>query len=614
MSIAMLRKGFFISVALAASSFAQTFEIGGQQNPPPQQQSTHQHRKAGKENPSVAGSESSEENGLQFGVSIDATREQRAADEALRHSNTAAAYAHAKRAVDMAPGDKSTWFTYAYASRLAGHLSDSERAYKRGLQLAPDSAEGLSGLAQTYFRMGRIDEAKRMLLDVIQKYPNRVDDQMMAGELFMQSGDIPRALQILQHAEQIKPSAHAELLMAIGYMKQHDTARAKQLLDLARRRDPNNIDIFRAVANFQREGHDYQGAIATLKSAPAQKPDLLADLGYTYELAGMKQEAADTYTRYAAADPKNINAQLSAAQAWMRLNNAEKTQQFVNQAAAIDPEHYRLHAVRAAFAKSQNKDQQAAKEYESALAHMPEDVPEGQIFPIELRLNLSEIYKGLGNTAAAQQQITLAEQAINKIQVEGPQKAEFLRVRASIAMGSQQYAAAEKDLQEAMKLDPNNSNIELQYANLLWIQQKKSESEKIYLAVLKHDPNNRYAYESLGYLMRDQGKITEAERYFHEMTKLYPGDYVPYLALGDMYTALDRLDEAQAAYEQGYKLAPQNAALIAGGANAAIQNHKFPLAGAWVHRSTPAMMDDPRIQREWERVLFFEGKYRESAN
>jgi len=610
--IAMLRKGLFLSVAFAASSFAQTFEIGGQQSQPAQP-TPQQHHKAGKSSSASAASENSQENALQFGVSLEATREQRAADEALRHNNTADAYTHAKRAVDMAPGDKSSWFTYAYAARLAGHLSDSERAYKKGLQLAPNSAEGLSGLAQTYFRMGRVDEAKRMLLDVIAKYPNRIDDQMMAGELFMQSGDIPKALEILQHAEQIKPSAHAELLMAIGYMKQHDTTRAKQLLDLARRRDPNNIDIFRAVANFQREGHDYQGAIATLKSAPVQKPDLLADLGYTYELAGMKQEAADTYSRYAAADPKNINAQLSAAQAWMRLNNQEKTQQFINQSAAIDPDHYRLHAVRAAFAKSRNKDQDAAREYEAALAHMPEDVPEGQIFPIELRLNLSEIYKGLGNNAAAEQQIALAEQAINKIQVEGPQKAEFLRVRASIAMGSSDYASAEKDLQEAMKLDPNNSNIELQYANLLWIEQKKSESEKIYLAVLQHDPNNRYAFESLGYLMRDQGKIPEAERYFHQMAKLYPDDYVPYLALGDMYTSLDRLDEAEVAYEQGYKLGPQNAALIAGGANAAIQNHKFQLAGTWVHRSTGAMMEDPRIQREWERFLFFDGKYRESA-
>ena len=619
--IAMFRKVSLSIIVLAAvaSLPAQTFEIGGQQSQSAPQAKQPAKKKSGRigsagstasaqpENPEQEGS------ALSFGGGINVQREARAADDALKHNNPAAAYTHAKRVVEMAPGDKASWFTLGYAARLSGHLSDSENAYKHGLQISPNSADGLSGLAQTYFRMGRVNDAKRMLLDVIAKYPNRVDDQMMAGELFMQSGDIPQALQILQHAEQIKPSAHAELLMAIGYMKQHEPARAKQLLDMARRRDPNNIDIFRAVANFQRESRDYAGAIATLKSAPSQKPDLLADLGYTYELAGMKNEAADTYSRYATADPKSINAQLSAAQAWMRIGDATKTQQFIDRAAGINPDYYRLHAVRAALAKTQNKDEVAAKEYEAALARLPEDVPEGPIFPIELRLNLSEIYKGLGDTAAAQHQIALAEEQINKIQVEGPQKAEFLRVRASIEVGGNNYDAAAKDLQDAMKLDPNNSNIELQYANLLWILQKKSDAEQVYLAVLKHDPNNRYAYESLGYLMRDEGKVPQAEDYFHKMAKLFPNDYIPYLALGDMYTSLDRLDEAEAAYEQGYKLAPQNPAIVAGGSNAAIQNHKFQLAGTWVHRSTPAMMDDPRIQREWERALFLDGKYRESA-
>lgn len=615
-TIVMFSKTWFVILALSTSLSAQTFEIGGQ-NQQPQQQKPQTAKKAGKSGSQptpVPAGEDQEQFGIgTFGSSIEATREQRAADDALKHNNAGTAYAHAKRAVEMAPGDKSTWFTLGYAARLSGHLSDSENAYKHGLQISPSSAEGLSGLAQTYFRMGRVNDAKRMLLDVIAKYPNRVDDQMLAGELFMQSGDVQQALQILQRAEQTKPSAHGELLMAIGYMKLHETARAKELLDSARRRDPNNIDVFRAVANFQRESHDYQGAIATLKSAPSQKPDLLADLGYTYELAGMKQEAADTYSRYANADPKNINAQLSAAQAGMRLNDIGKTQQFIDRAAAIDPDHYRLHAVRAALAKTQNKDEVAAKEYEAALARMPEDLPEGPIFPIELRLNLSEIYKGLGNNAAAQQQIALAEQQINKIQAEGPQKAEFLRVRASIEVGGDDYKSAEKDLLDAMKLDPKNSNIELQYANLLWIMQRKPEAEQVYLAVLKHDPANRYAFESIGYLMRDEGKIPQAENYFHQMAKLYPNDYVPYLALGDMYTSLDRLDEAEVAYEQGYKLTPENAALVAGGSNAAIQAHRFQLASTWVHRSTPAMMDDPRIQREWERALFLEGKYRESA-
>src|SRR5207302_2702356 len=166
--LAMFRKGLFVVVALAASTAAQTFEIGGQQNQQPQAPNVIPSRKAGRTQvPASITPESSDENSLRFGTSIEATREQRAADDALRHNNAPAAYAHAKRSVEMAPGDKSTWFTLGYAARLAGHLSESESAYKHGLQMSPSAAEGLSGLAQTYFRMGRVNDAKRMLLDVI---------------------------------------------------------------------------------------------------------------------------------------------------------------------------------------------------------------------------------------------------------------------------------------------------------------------------------------------------------------------------------------------------------------------------------------------------------------
>ncbi len=67
-------------------------------------------------------------------------------------------------------------------------------------------------------------------------------------------------------------------------------------------------------------------------------PPVLADLGYTYELDGDKQQAADAYTRAANAKPKEIGYQLSAAQAQLRLGNLEETRTYLNRAAAIDPE------------------------------------------------------------------------------------------------------------------------------------------------------------------------------------------------------------------------------------------------------------------------------------
>ena len=240
-------------------------------------------------------------------------------------------------------------------------------------------------------------------------------------------------------------------------------------------------------------------------------------------------------------------------------------------------------------------------------------VPEGQLYPIQLRLNLAELYRADGDEQAAHQQIAIAEEEINKLDVQGTAKAEFLRVRASLKTSDNDLKGAEADLIEARKLDPENVNIKLQYANLLWKEDRKDESRQIYGDVLGKDPDNRYALEAMGYLYREDNNTKMAEEYFNRLAKAYPDDYVPYLALGDLYTQTEEFERADANYQKAYKLAPQNPVIIANAANAAIEARQIKLAGEWVDRATGKMNDDPRVMRERERYLFHEGKYAESA-
>ncbi len=78
------------------------------------------------------------------------------------------------------------------------------------------------------------------------------------------------------------------------------------------------------------------------------------------------------------------------------------------------------------------------------------------------------------------QQIAAAEAEIDKLNVQGTARAEFLRVRASLKTSDNDLKGAEADLLEARKLDPDNLNIKLQYANLLWKEERKDDSRKIY--------------------------------------------------------------------------------------------------------------------------------------
>jgi len=549
-----------------------------------------------------------------WGASIEVGRNARAAEDELRRGNPTAAAAAAERAAKAAPQNAKLWFLLGYASRLAGQYPRSEEAYRQGLKVEHNNLDGLSGLAQTYQRMGRLDEAKRLLMQVIAAGPKRENDLMMAGEIYLQSGDVQQGIALISRAEALHPSSHAEVMLAVAYLKLKEPERARHLLEQARSRDPKNPAVFRAVANFYREQHEYKSAISALKSAPGQHVEVLADLGYTYELAGEPKQAAETYAHAADLAPQQIGLQLSAAQAELRLQNLDRARAYLAKAAQIDPEHYRLHALRAQLARTENRLADAIHEYQAAIAHLPNAaVPEGQLYPIQLRLNLAEIYRETGQDAAAHEQIAAAEALVEKMQIEGPARAEFLRVRASIRSGTNDIAGAESDLKEAMRLDPGNMAITLQYANLLWHAKRTAEAQKLYGEVLKDDPKNRYAIEAMGYIAREQNDNAAAERFFRQFADEYPEDYVPHLALGDLYTSAQQFDRANLAYEQAYKRAPKNTVVIANAANAAIQSSNFKLASDWVGRATGAMQDDPLIMRERERVLFHEGKYAESA-
>ncbi len=580
---------------------AQTFEIEGQSSQPAQSKKKSQKGAAPAE-------------GIGWGSSIEVGRLSRAAEQALARGHAAEAADYVQRAVNAAPQNNRLWFLLGYTTRLAGRYQQSIDAYEHGLRNEPNSVEGLSGLAQTYMRVGRSTEARQLLLRVIAANPRRPVDLMMAGELFVQAGDLQRGVNLLQRSESMQANAHTEVLLATAYMRLKQPQKAKQLLDRARARGGKNADVFRAVANYYREQRDYDSAIETLKQLPHMTPDLLAELGYTYSLAGDKKAAADTYVTAAEQAPQDVKIQLSAAQSLVALGNLENANQYLARAAALDANNYRLHAIRADIARAEKQIPEAIREYNLALANLPAGgVPEGVLYPIQLRLNLAEQYRDADDQASATRQIALAEAAVNRLDIQGPPRAQFLAMRASVESAGNRFEAADKDLTDAQHIDPDNINLVIQHAALLWKMKRPTDARKLYTQALAKDPNNHFALESLGYLARDAGDNKTAEEFFTKLQAAYPKDYTPYLALGDLYAATRRFPEAQQNYETAFRLMPDNAQIIAGGANAAIEARQVDLAGQWLQRAHGALQDDPRVMLQQERYLFHKGKYLESV-
>ncbi len=506
------------------------------------------------------------------------------------------------------------WLMYGYAARGAGRLQVAVEAYNRALQLNPNSVEGLSGLAQTYVRMGQNDRAKGLLQKVLALNPRRVNDLMIAGELLIQTGDYQGAIGMLQRAQAIQATPRADLLTALAYAHMHKLDLAKQYLDRARARAPRNPEVLRAIAGYYRDTRDYQTSISTLRSIPGRAPDVLAEIGYTYELWGKRNEAAQNYGAAADASPKTLNYQLSAASSNLAIRNLAAATKYLDRAAAQNPNYYRVHSIRAEIARQENKPEEAIREYKLALQTLPESTGEGPLYPVELRVSMAELYKSVGDSAGAQKTYQEALAILQPMNIEGDSRAEFLRLRGAVRLNLKDKQGALTDLKEAATLDPNKPDILLEYGSALWEVGQKQEARRQYDRVLAMDPRNEWALTALGYLARDMEDFKSAEVYFNRLAQAYPKNYVPYLALGDMYAALRRFPEAEAAYEKGNGLAPNNPLLIAGGANVGVEWHKFDLSKRWLDRAkTAAVQHHPYVLRERERYLTWIGKYAESA-
>ena len=588
----------WVFASLACAARAQVYQVGSSASQNSQGQTGRAHSAA---------------QSLGWGSNIQNARLGRAAQMALQHRDYTVAVDDAERAAHAAPNDSSLWFLLGYAARLDGKYQLALDAYSHGLRINPSALDGQSGLAQVYISMGQPSDAERILKQVVVSSPGRKDDLLLLGNLYMRSRDYIDAVDLLSRAERIQPDARSELLLALAYQQLKQMDLANRYLELAERRAPNNPDVLRTLAGYDREAGNYSRAIAALKSIQKPKPDVLAELAYTYQLAGNLNDSADLYSQAANTEPRDQTLQLSAAQAEVAAGSIAAAEPFLKRAEELDASYYRLHAVKGEIAELQQRDRDAVREYTAALAALPANPPEGPLYGIQLHMDLVALDQSLDEKSAAQQQLAIAQSQINTLGQSSAVSGPFLRLRSLIEFNAGDFDGALADIKQALAIGHlDRDDLQLN-GDILMKLGRTADAIALYKQVLAGDPDNRMALASLGYASRAAGQDAEAQKYFERLAHVDPSSYVPYLALGDLYTSQREFSQAQNSYSRGYSLAPQNASIVAGGMNAGIEAHQLALSAKWLSRVTPSMKANPYVLRETERYLSFEGKYLESA-
>jgi len=77
--------------------------------------------------------------------------------------NWSAAVASFQKAVSMKPAYPEAWNELGYALRNQGRYPESLQAYDEALRLRPNFPEALEYLGEAYVKLGRVDDARKVL-------------------------------------------------------------------------------------------------------------------------------------------------------------------------------------------------------------------------------------------------------------------------------------------------------------------------------------------------------------------------------------------------------------------------------------------------------------------
>ncbi|HTJ29801.1 MAG TPA: tetratricopeptide repeat protein, partial [Acidobacteriaceae bacterium] len=289
----------------------------------------------------------------------------------------------------------------AVSAGRSDYATQAVEEYKLALNADPNSRLLQDGLADLYFKIGRIREAVSTAQERVAQDPNDVEAHELLGKVYLRSlGDMqtPQSGQILKLAiaeyeklAELKPKdVETRLLLGQLYGLNHDSAKAEEQFKDAQKIDANSEEVALNMARLYSEEGDAKRAADVLKGIPAEDRSARIEyaLGATYDQLKQPKEAAAAYQRSLDLEPGNLDTERGLANALLTEGKLDDALKIFNEIVAAEPQD----------AQSQihiSEIERRQGHYDQALATLEKAKPLAQD-SLELSYNEALIYDSLG--------------------------------------------------------------------------------------------------------------------------------------------------------------------------------------------------------------------------
>ncbi len=151
-----------------------------------------------------------------------------------------------KKALALAPKDFGSYYQLGMLAVEQGNYREAEAYFQDGLRINPNHTLILLALGRLYIEMKQFPAAISTLRQVTQHDPQQWDAWYELGRAHMRAKEWKSALSALERARQVNAdSPEIYSAMATSYLKSNKKVEARQMINEALQRDPQNAEALR---------------------------------------------------------------------------------------------------------------------------------------------------------------------------------------------------------------------------------------------------------------------------------------------------------------------------------------------------------------------------------
>ena len=289
----------------------------------------------------------------------------------------------------------------AVSQGRSDYATQAVEEYKLALNADPDSQLLQDGLADLYFKIGRIREAVSTAQERVAKDPSDVEAHELLAKIYlrslgnMQSSQSSEMLKLAtaeyEKLAALKPNdVETHLLLGQLYSLGHDSSRAEAQFKLAQKIDGNSEDVALNLARLYSEEGDPKRAADVLNGIPVDDRSVRIEyaLGATYDELKKPKDAAAAYQRALDIEPNSLDAERGLANALLTEGKLDDALKIFNQIVADEPQDAQSQIHISEIERRQGHYNKALATLEKAKQLAPDS--------LELSYNEALIYDSLG--------------------------------------------------------------------------------------------------------------------------------------------------------------------------------------------------------------------------